>query len=42
MGLFSRRKTIFVDSDILVIGGGMAGCGGDVRIQVLGARSEDR
>ena len=27
MGLFSNRKTIFVDSDILVIGGGMAGCG---------------
>ena len=27
MGLFSRRKTVFVDSDILVIGGGMAGCG---------------
>jgi adenylylsulfate reductase subunit A len=27
MGLFSRRKTKFVDSDVLVIGGGMAGCG---------------
>ncbi|MCH8060739.1 MAG: FAD-binding protein, partial [Proteobacteria bacterium] len=27
MGLFKRRKTIFVDADILVIGGGMAGCG---------------
>jgi adenylylsulfate reductase, subunit A len=27
MGLFSRRKTIVVDSDVLVIGGGMAGCG---------------
>ena len=27
MGLFRRRKTVFVDSDILVIGGGMAGCG---------------
>ena len=27
MGLFSRRKTIRVDSDVLVIGGGMAGCG---------------
>jgi len=27
MGLFSRRKTIHVDSDVLVIGGGMAGCG---------------
>ena len=27
MGLFSRRKTVFVDSDVLVIGGGMAGCG---------------
>jgi succinate dehydrogenase/fumarate reductase flavoprotein subunit len=27
MGLFTRRKTVFVDSDILVIGGGMAGCG---------------
>jgi adenylylsulfate reductase subunit A len=27
VGLFSRRKTVFVDSDILVIGGGMAGCG---------------
>ena len=27
MGLFSRRKTVFVDADILVVGGGMAGCG---------------
>jgi adenylylsulfate reductase subunit A len=27
VGLFSKRKTVFVDSDILVIGGGMAGCG---------------
>jgi adenylylsulfate reductase subunit A len=27
MGLFSRRKTIVVDSDILVIGGGFGGCG---------------
>ena len=27
MGLLTRRKTVFVDSDILVIGGGMAGCG---------------
>src|SRR4051794_41982764 len=27
MALFSRRKTIHVDSDILIIGGGMAGCG---------------
>ena len=27
MGLFTRRKTVFVDSDILIIGGGMAGCG---------------
>jgi adenylylsulfate reductase, subunit A len=27
MGLFSRRKTVRVDADILVIGGGMAGCG---------------
>jgi adenylylsulfate reductase subunit A len=27
MGLFSRHKTIHVDSDILIIGGGMAGCG---------------
>jgi len=27
MGLFSRRKTRFVDSDILVIGGGFGGCG---------------
>src|SRR5262247_2278186 len=27
IGLFTRRKTVFVDSDILVIGGGMAGCG---------------
>ena len=27
MGLFNRRKTIFVDSDVLVVGGGMAGCG---------------
>jgi len=27
MGWFGGRKTVFVDSDILVIGGGMAGCG---------------
>ena len=27
MGLFGGRKTIRVDSDVLVIGGGMAGCG---------------
>ena len=27
MGLFTRRKTVFVDSDILVIGGGFGGCG---------------
>ena len=27
MGLFNRRKTITVDADVLVIGGGMAGCG---------------
>src|ERR1041384_5612945 len=27
MALFSLRKTIHVDSDILIIGGGMAGCG---------------
>jgi len=27
MGLFSGRKTVFVDSDVLVIGAGMAGCG---------------
>ncbi|MGZ5933813.1 MAG: FAD-binding protein, partial [Rhizomicrobium sp.] len=27
MGLFRRRKTVIVDSDILVIGGGMGGCG---------------
>jgi adenylylsulfate reductase subunit A len=27
MGLFSKRKTVRVDADILIIGGGMAGCG---------------
>src|SRR5690606_41546258 len=27
MGLFSRRQAVFVDADILVVGGGMAGCG---------------
>ena len=27
MGLFGRRKTIRVESDVLVVGGGMAGCG---------------
>ncbi|NKB54986.1 MAG: adenylyl-sulfate reductase subunit alpha [Alphaproteobacteria bacterium] len=27
MGLFGGRKTIRVDSDVLVVGGGMAGCG---------------
>ena len=27
VGLFKRRKTVHVNSDILVVGGGMAGCG---------------
>ena len=27
MSLFSRKKTKFVDTDILVIGGGFGGCG---------------
>ncbi|MCH8997791.1 MAG: adenylyl-sulfate reductase subunit alpha [Proteobacteria bacterium] len=27
MGLFTRRKTVFVDSDVLIIGGGFGGCG---------------
>ena len=27
MGLFTSRKTVFVESDILVIGGGFGGCG---------------
>ena len=27
MGFFGGRKTVFVDADILIIGGGMAGCG---------------
>jgi adenylylsulfate reductase, subunit A len=27
MALFSSRKTLFVDSDVLVIGGGFGGCG---------------
>ena len=27
MGLFNSRKTIYVDSDVLVIGGGFGGCG---------------
>ena len=27
MRLFGGRKTVFVDADILVVGGGMAGCG---------------
>ena len=27
MALFSKRKTVFVDADILVVGGAMAGCG---------------
>ena len=27
MGLFTSRKTVFVDSDVLVIGGGFGGCG---------------
>ncbi len=27
MGLFASRRTVFVDSDILVIGGGFSGCG---------------
>ncbi len=37
MGLFRRRKTVFVDSDILVIGGGMGGCGATYEFKVLGA-----
>ena len=36
MGLFRRRKTVIVDSDILVIGGGMGGCGA-LQIPILGA-----
>ena len=36
MGLFTRRKTVFVDSDILVIGGGMAGCGATYRSRYWG------
>ncbi len=27
MGLFNSRKTVFVDADVLVIGGGFGGCG---------------
>ena len=27
MGWFNRRKTVFEDCDVLVVGGGMAGCG---------------
>jgi adenylylsulfate reductase, subunit A len=27
MALFSSRKTIFVDSDVLIVGGGFGGCG---------------
>ena len=27
MAVFARRKTVFVDADVLVVGGGMAGCG---------------
>src|SRR5213082_2042375 len=27
MGLFGGRKTVFVDADVLIVGGGMAGCG---------------
>jgi hypothetical protein len=37
MGLFTRRKTVMVDSDIRVIGGGMGGCGATLRIPILGA-----
>jgi glycerol-3-phosphate dehydrogenase len=29
-----RRRTLFVDSDILVVGGGMSGCG--VHCQEMG------
>ena len=42
MGLFSRRKTVFVDSDVLVIGGGMAGCGATYESRLLGARPQGR
>jgi len=35
MGLLSGRKTVYVDSDVLVIGGGMAGCG--ARTSILSA-----
>ena len=37
MGLFMRRKTVFVDSDILVIGGGMAGCGATYESRLIEA-----
>ena len=40
MGLFTRRKTKFVDSDILIVGGGMGGCG-CLQISILGAGPED-
>ena len=36
MGLLTRRKTVFVDSDILVIGGGMAGCGATYKSRYWG------
>ncbi len=36
MGLFSKRKTVFVDADILVIGGGMACCGATAQIPPWG------
>ena len=33
MGLFTRRKTVFVDADILVIGGCFGGCGAAYEIR---------
>ena len=36
MGLFTSRQTVFVDSDVLVIGGGFGGCAPLVAIAVEG------
>ena len=42
MGLFTRRKTVFVDSDILVIGGGMGGCVATYESRYWGPRQSQR
>ena len=39
MGLFNRRKTVHVDADILVIGGGATGVGAGREVGAVRGRS---